>query len=159
MMGRNKEIIDARTRHWATVAEEYAKSKFAGDNPEHVSLAMNLFNESSYDYYQIVAALGEREAIYEQIDEDIEDLSKCIAIIQKLAAMLGLNNWSVKDLEDAIKFLFSGNSFVRNVFETEIKSTIPADDMFADRVDFIQNIGQYVEELPISSVEVGETNE
>ena len=134
----------------------YAKEKFNGNNPEHISIALNLY---THDYYQVVAALGEREAIYVQIDEDIEDLSKCIAIIQKLAAMMCQNNWTRNDLEDALSFLFSGNSFIENVFVTELNAGKMQDDVFKERVDFIQDISQYIEDLPIASGEVGETNE
>ena len=158
-MGRNREVIEARTQHWIDVAEEYAKSKFNGDNPEHISIALNLFSHSPYDYYQVVAALGEREAIYVQIDEDIDDLTNCIAIIQKLAAMLRQNNWTNNELEDALSFLYSGNSFIKNVFETEINKDKTEEDVFSERVDFIQDISQYIEDLPEASREIGEQDE
>ena len=152
-MGRNREVIEARTAYWMSIAEQYAKSKFNGDHPEHISIALNLFNESTYPYYQIVAALGEREAIYEQIDQDIEDLCKCMDIIKRIASMLRQNSWTVNDLEDAISFLFSGNAFVRNVFDAEISGGIDGDDMFKDRIDFIQNISQHIQDLPEESEE------
>ena len=155
-MGRNRDIVEARTQYWIEIAEEYAKSKFNGDNPEHITIALNLFSHSPYDYYQVVASLGEREAIYVQIDEDIQDLGKCIAIIQKIATMMAQNNWVRDDLEDALSFLFSGNSFIENVFETELNAGKSSDDVFTERVDFIQDISQYIEELPESSQEVGE---
>ena len=158
-MGRNREVIEARTQHWVSVAEEYAKSKFNGENPEHISIALILFSHSPYDYYQVLAALGEREAIYVQIDEDIQDLSKCIAIIQKLAAMMNQNNWDRNDLEDALSFLFSGNSFILNVFETELNTSKTEEDVFTERVDFIQDISQYIQDPPVVSDEVREQDE
>ena len=32
-MGRNREVIEARTAYWMSIAEQYAKSKFNGDHP------------------------------------------------------------------------------------------------------------------------------
>jgi len=158
-MGRNREIIEARTQHWMDVAEEYAKAKFEGKNPEQISIALNLFNESPYPYYMIVGGIGDRAGIHAQIDSDIEDFSKCLHIISKLAAMCATNNWTPDDLGDAVKFLFSGNNFVESIFEGELNAAKSDENIFLERVDFIQYAGQYLEDLPEDSVKLGEQDE
>lgn len=135
------------------IAENYAKEKYSGDNPEHISLALNLFKQPTYGYYQVVASLGDRQAIKEQIDADVEDLSKCVLIIKKLGAMLGANAWSIEDLQDGLAFLFSGSPMVRAIFDKEMSKNIHGQEIFNDRLDFIQDISQYIEDLPESSEE------
>lgn len=155
-MGRNREVIEARTAYWMEIAENYAKEKYSGSNPEHISLALNLFKQPTYGYYQVVASLGDRQAIREQIDADIEDLSKCVLIIKKLGAMLGANGWDIEDLQDAIAFLFSGSPIIRGIFDKEMGKLTHGQDIFNDRLDFIQDISQYIEDLPDASEEVRE---
>ena len=155
-MGRNREVIEARTAYWMEIAENYAKEKYSGSNPEHISLALNLFKQPTYGYYQVVASLGDRQAIKEQIDSDIEDLSKCVLIIQKIATLMGSNGWSIDDLSAAIGFLFSGSPMIMGIFEKEIGNLQHDSDIFSDRLDFIQDISQYVENLPESSLDVRE---
>ena len=87
------------------------------------------------------------------IDSDIEDLSKCVLIIKKLGAMLGTNGWDVEDLKDAIAFLFSGSPMIRGIFDREMGKLTHDQDIFNDRLDFIQDISQYIEDLPESSEE------
>ena len=152
-MGRNREVIEARTAYWMEIAENYAKEKYSGSNPDHISLALNLFKQPTYGYYQVVASLGDRQAIREQIDADIGDLSKCIIIIKKLGAMLGSNSWEIEDLQDAIAFLFSGSPMIKGIFDKEMGRQTHGQDIFNDRLDFIQDISQYIEDLPDESEE------
>lgn len=155
-MGRNREVIEARTAYWMEIAENYAKEKYSGTNPEHISLALNLFKQPTYGYYQVVASLGDRQAIKDQIDADIEDLSKCVLLIQKIAAMLRTNGWNIEDLKDAVGFLFSGSPMIMGIFEKELGILENDADIFSDRLDFIQDISQYIEDLPESSLDVRE---
>jgi hypothetical protein len=152
-MGRNREVIEARTAYWMEIAENYAKERYSGRNPEHISLALNLFKQPTYGYYQVVASLGDRQAIKEQIDTDIEDLSKSILIIKKLGTMLGSNGWDVEDLQNSMAFLFSGSPMIRGIFDKELGKLNHDQDIFNDRLDFIQDISQYIEDLPDTSEE------
>jgi len=149
-------VIEARTAYWMEIAENYAKEKYSGSNPEHISLALNLFKQPTYGYYQVVASLGDRQAIKDQIDADIDDLSKCVLIIQKMAAMLRMNEWNIDDLKNAMAFLFSGSPMIMGIFEKELGILEEGADIFSDRLDFIQDISQYIEDLPESSVDVRE---
>ena len=74
-------------------------------------------------------------------------------MIKKLGAMLGTNGWDIEDLQDAIAFLFSGSPMIRGIFDKEMGKLTHDQDIFSNRLDFIQDISQYIEDLPESSEE------
>ena len=73
-----------------------------------------------------------------------------------MAALMGSNGWIIDDLSAAIGFLFSGSPMIMGIFEKEIGNLQHDSDIFSDRLDFIQDISQYVENLPESSLDVRE---
>ena len=44
-MGRNRDMMNHRLGHWEKVAEEFARAKFRGEDPEHVTILLDLLSE------------------------------------------------------------------------------------------------------------------
>lgn len=150
-MGRNRDMMNHRLGHWEKVAEEFARAKFRGEDPEHVTILLDLLSEGSYPYLRTLASLGDRELIRQQIDIDVASMQKAVSIIRSIAVLCANKGWSEQEFASAMSLLFTGSPIIEELFDAELNSNKLPDSDDKTRVERIRYVGQYLQDLDVTS--------
>lgn len=150
-MGRNRDMMNHRLSHWEKVAEEFARAKFRGEDPEHVTILLDLLSEGSYPYLRTLASLGDRDLIREQIDVDVASMQKAVSIIRSIAVLCANKGWSEQEFASAMSLLFTGSPIIEELFDAELNSNKLPDSDDKTRVERIRYVGQYLQDLDVTS--------
>ena len=150
-MGRNRDMMNHRLGHWEKVAEEFARAKFRGEDPEHVTILLDLLSEGSYPYLRTLASLGDRELIRQQIDIDVASMQKAVSIIRSIAVLCANKGWSEQEFANAMSLLFTGSPIIEELFDVELNSNKLPDSDDKTRVERIRYVGQYLQDLDVTS--------
>jgi len=149
-MSLNRDMVNHRLDHWEKVAEEFARAKFRGENPEHISILLELLSDGSYPYLRTLASLGDRDLIKQQIDLDLASMQRAIEIIRNVAYLCAQKEWKEKDFAHAMMLLFGGSPIIEELFDAELykdKEISNADTQ--NRVEQVRYVGQYIQDLDI----------
>ena len=150
-MGRNRDMMNHRLGHWEKVAEEFARAKFRGEDPEHVTILLDLLSEGSYPYLRTLASLGDRELIRQQIDIDVASMQKAVSIIRSIAVLCANKGWSEQEFASAMSLLFTGSPIIEELFDAELNSNKLPDSDDKTRIERIRYVGQYLQDLDVTS--------
>ena len=154
MMGTNRDMINHRLAHWRDVAEQFARAKFSGENPEHITILLDLLSDGHYPYLSTLASLGDRDLIKEQIDLDVASMQKAVEIIRNIALLCANKGWTESEFAKAMALLFSGSPIIEELFEAELNndgSIVCADT--ETRVEQVRYVGQYLQDLDIPTTD------
>jgi len=152
-MGRNREQVNHRLAYWTQVAEEFARAKFKGENPENFTILLDLMSNGDYPYLRTLAALGDRDLIREQIDIDVSSMKKAIEIIRNVALLCANKGWSEEEFGEAMSLLFSGSPIIEELFDSELESDKSHASDGKTRIERIKYVGQYLQDLDMPSNE------
>jgi len=150
-MGRNRDMMNHRLGHWEKVAEEFARAKFRGEDPEHVTILLDLLSEGSYPYLRTLASLCDRELIRQQIDIDVSSMQKAVSIIRSIAVLCANKGWSEQEFASAMSLLFTGSPIIEELFDAELNSNKLPDSDDKTRIERIRYVGQYLQDLDVTS--------
>lgn len=153
-MGRNRDMVNHRLDHWEKVAEDFARAKFRGENPEHFTILLDLLSDGSYPYLRTLASLGDRDLIRQQIDIDVASMQKAVSIIRSIAVLCATKGWSEEEFASAMGLLFAGSPIIEELFEAELNrdSDISNADT-QNRIEKVRYVGQYLQDLDVTTTD------
>lgn len=149
-MGRNRDMVNHRIDYWTRVVEDFARAKFKGENPENITILLDLLSDGHYPYVRTLASLADRDLIKQQIDLDVASLKKATEIIRNVALLCTNKGWTEEEFGSAMSLLFSGSSIIEQLFEDELNGQKDVNSDDKTRIERVRYVGQYLQDLDVT---------